>query len=185
MRTLLVLCSIVFLLGGCSTMEVQHSTNSSEKLSSLTSFAWIDSVEDGGRVRTPKPEVDRFVRQAVERELVVKGYSRAEPDSADFLISWFGKLDEKIQHQDISHFYRSYGYGSALAAALPETVEEGSIQKSYKEGTLVIDIVDRESGNLIWRGSATDTIVRKVDEREAGMIINKAVREIMNGFPRR
>lgn len=185
MRTLIVICSILVLLGGCSTMEVQHSTGSAAKISSLSSFAWMDSKEKGGEVRTPQPSVDRYVRQAVERELVIKGYSRGEPDSADFLISWFGKVDEKVQEQDISHFYDSYGYGGALAAALPEMVEKGAVRKNYEEGTLVIDVIDRESGNLLWRGAATDTFVQKVDDKEAGMIINKAVREIMSKFPSR
>jgi len=184
MRTLLVICSIVLLLGACSTMEVQHSTDSAA-MPSYSSFAWIDPTENGSQVRAPEPSVDRFIRQAVERELVVKGYSRGEPETADFLISWFGRLDEKVQQQDISHFYRSYGYGSALAATMPEMVEEGAVKRTYEEGTLVIEVVDRGSGERVWRGSATETIVRKVDEREAGMIINKAVREIMRPFPGR
>lgn len=185
MRTIFVICSILFLIGGCSTMEVQHSAWSSATMPSYSSFAWFDGTDNGSQVRATQPSVDRFIRQAVERELIVKGYSRAEPATADFLVSWFGRIDEKIQQQDISHFYRSYGYGSALAATMPEMVEEGAIKSTYKEGTMVIDVVDRESGNLVWRGSATETIVRKVDEQEAGMIINKAVREIMNGFPGR
>lgn len=185
MRTLLVICSIMLLLGACSTMEVQHSADSSKVMPSYSTFAWIEPAENGSQVRAPEPSVDRFIRQAVERELVVKGYSRGEPETADFLISWFGRLDEKVQRQDISHFYSSYGYGSALAATMPGKVEEAAVKRTYEEGTLVIEVVDRASGNRVWRGSATETIVRKIDEREEAMIINKAVREIMRPFPGR
>ena len=53
---------------------------------------------------------------------------------------------------------------------------------SYRKGTLIIDLMDPKTNNLVWRGWATaaiDTITLEQTEE----IINRAVGKIFRGFP--
>jgi len=52
----------------------------------------------------------------------------------------------------------------------------------YREGTLIIDIMDVASNQLVWRGWATDVISEK-SLKDPEQAINNAVREIFKKFP--
>ena len=49
----------------------------------------------------------------------------------------------------------------------------------YKEGTLVIDIVDSKSKELVWRGTGTDVLNRSAPAKD----LVAAVEKILEEFP--
>lgn len=51
----------------------------------------------------------------------------------------------------------------------------------YKEGSLVIDLVDAERKALIWQGVGTSTLKKKSNGREER--INEAVSKILAAYP--
>ena len=120
----------------------------------------------------------------MERELTRKGYQVVPCENADFLVSWFGKVNEKVRHQDIDHFYRSYGYGT-LSATQPVAAERGSVAKIMSEGTLMVDIVDGQDRQVIWRGSATDSVRQGMSEIEVAAYIERSVKKLLSEFPTR
>ncbi len=56
----------------------------------------------------------------------------------------------------------------------------GSYLRTYKEGTLILDFVDPETMQLIWRGWATFAFD---DPDKAARYVNKAVKKILKKFP--
>ena len=42
-------------------------------------------------------------------------------------------------------------------------------EQDYKEGTLVVDLYDAKTKQLIWRGSAEDTLSRKAEKNEKNL----------------
>ena len=64
--------------------------------------------------------------------------------------------------------YGGYGYGSH------------GVVTTYTEGTLVIDIIDAGTNELVWRGSAVSPMS---DETYDAKDINKAVEKILEEFP--
>jgi hypothetical protein len=56
-------------------------------------------------------------------------------------------------------------------------------QETYDEGTLVLDVVDAESGKLIWSGSVTDKASFSLSPEKEEAEISKAVSEIPKAFP--
>ena len=53
----------------------------------------------------------------------------------------------------------------------------------YKEGTLVIDIVNAKKMKLIWRGLGATTVKDYKDSKKMEADIDKAVNKIMASFP--
>lgn len=54
-------------------------------------------------------------------------------------------------------------------------------EQDYKEGTLVIDLYDGKNKQLIWRGSAEDTLSDKAAKNEKKL--EKGVEKMFKNFP--
>jgi hypothetical protein len=59
--------------------------------------------------------------------------------------------------------------------------EATTTEQDYKEGTLVVDIYDTNSKQLIWRGSAEDTLSDKAEKNEKSL--DKGVAKMFQEFP--
>jgi hypothetical protein len=172
---------VVLVLGSCSTVTVSDEAVGSIDLLQLKKYSWFEPMDGAGQVRTVKPEVQKLIVSSVEKYLAGKGVERVSREDADVLITWFGKVDEKVSRTSVAHFYRPYGYGT-LAAQHPEMVGEGVPVKSWQEGTLIIDVIDADSKGVIWRGSATDTIRDDMSAEEVPAYINRSVKGLLDRF---
>ena len=74
----------------------------------------------------------------------------------------------------------SYGY-----AYRPDSSygSRGRYVYEYDEGTLLLDVVDPQSRQLIWRGSATDEVNFSASPEAKERQINEAVRRMLAKFP--
>jgi hypothetical protein len=54
-------------------------------------------------------------------------------------------------------------------------------EQDYKEGTLVLDLYDAKTKQLIWRGSAEDTLSDKAEKNEKNL--DKAMQKLLKNFP--
>jgi len=55
--------------------------------------------------------------------------------------------------------------------------------REYEVGTLIIDIVDRESNQLVWRGAKEGRLKKNQSPEKREASINKTVSEILSNFP--
>jgi hypothetical protein len=54
--------------------------------------------------------------------------------------------------------------------------------QQYREGTLVVDLVDRASKQLVWRGTAVDTVTSAAQVQDK---VDAAVRDLFANYPPR
>jgi len=59
--------------------------------------------------------------------------------------------------------------------------ESTTTEQDYKEGTLVVDLFDAKTKQLIWRGSAEDTLSSKAEKNEKNL--DKGVEKMFKDFP--
>ncbi|MBI4971682.1 MAG: DUF4136 domain-containing protein [Candidatus Omnitrophica bacterium] len=93
-------------------------------------------------------------------------------NSADFLMTYHNVLQQKMSFQTIGN----YGWTE------PYYFQPQTYSYYYTEGTLIIDIIDRQSEKLVWRG----TSVRVVSESTPEALdrkINEAVSQLLEKFP--
>ena len=57
------------------------------------------------------------------------------------------------------------------------------MSSEYKEGTIVIEIVDFKSNQLIWQGAAVGALTGLSSPEDADEVVPKAVRDILSKFP--
>ena len=159
----LAIVSIAFITG-CSTVHVETDYDREVDFSKYNTYRWIPHVkgtEDNPLMNDPL--LEGHVKGAVNAQMALKGYTRIEEGHPDFLIAYYFTTRNRV---DVTHYY-GYWY--------PHT----SVYQ-YKEGTLIVDIVDRVNKQLIWRGWATDALENRSRLNEQ---INYVVEKLLKKFP--
>ncbi len=169
----------------CSTFSVNTDYNPAYDFTNLKTYAWLDNDKaPGSDARINNDLVIDRVQTAVESNLAARGYVKTSSAAADFMVSWLGAIDKKLQMQSIDNFYRPYGYG----ALSRDPFRGGSAMRTttsseYEVGTLIIDILDPAGRKLIWRGTGKDRLRGSGNPEEITKRINEAVSAIMKDFP--
>jgi hypothetical protein len=157
---------MVGLLVACSRYTYYSVGSSSAKLSRYHTFAWLPPVKQTRNVAYNNDIADQRIHESATAQLESKGLllKRKNPD---LLARYMVMVDEKerIYDQPVYNYvgggyYPRFGgfYGGrrayyyAYRNPFPVYVGNDVEHVPYKEGTLVIDLIDRKSGKVLWRG---------------------------------
>jgi hypothetical protein len=116
--------------------------------------------------------------EIIEKALVAKGWKKVDAASADTLVMIHGATQVK---KDLNTFYSGYGgygyrgYGGMGMSSSSTTVTE------YTVGTMVLDIFDAKTKQLLWRGIGSDELDDKADKNQKK--IAKATEKMFKNFP--
>ena len=55
--------------------------------------------------------------------------------------------------------------------------------RNYEEGTIIIEIVDFKSNQMIWQGTVNGALTGLDNPEDANEVVSKAVRDILVKFP--
>ena len=139
------------------------------------SFRWLGDAPHASPRRpqarlgpnaTLSPLVEKQIGEAVETALEAKGLEYSEQGPADLLVAF-----HTGRHRDIV----GYGWGPRYLGPRQVAV--------YEEGTLSIELVDREARELVWRGSIAATV--KEDPEKLHKQIQSLVEKILKNYPPR
>ena len=158
----IILLLFGFVLMSCSSISVHTDYDQEANFSKYQTFKWMPNP--GKRVSRVKQNslLDKRIRRAVEHELEAKGYRFVQGGRTDALIVCHIGVRNKV---DIDR----YGYWGRRV----------HVQR-YKEGSIVLDIVDAKTKELIWRGVAQGTVHYLEGDPER---VNEAVFKILEGYP--
>ncbi len=161
---LLAVASLV-VVAGCSTMAVNSDYDREADFGKYRSYQWL--ARSGN---TPvSPLTDKRIRTAVDGEMAAKGYRKSDDGKPDLWIAYKAFVRNRV---DVSTY--TYGYWGPDRGGAYVDVDR------YKEGTLVLDVVDPEKSQLVWRGWARGVVGRRSDPEAR---IKEAVHKIMERFP--
>lgn len=172
MKSLVSVCIIaaiaIFVIGGCSTISVNQDYDPGYDFSQLKTFGFLPVPSDAGIDQLSASRLG----DAIKSELTAKGYTLSE--EADFGVALHFGQQTKTNVQ-------SYGYGYGGWWGRPGI--GGVDVTQYDEGTLVIDFIDIEKNELIWRGTGTGVISDSPSVEEKTENVNNAVKQILAQFP--
>lgn len=132
---LLPLALLVLTASGCSSVYVHTDYDRAADFRGYRSYAWAPTRGDDGGTPGRFDLLDKRIRRAVDAELQAKGFaSRARPANADLLVVY------RFHTRDRVRVYPGYGSPWRRNAY------------RYKEGALVIQIVDVASESVVWEG---------------------------------
>jgi hypothetical protein len=165
---------IVLILISCSTsIKVQTDYTEGTNYEKYKTYKIVEVEAD----KTGINEITLTrVINAVKREMESKGFSKS--NNPDLEVHLIGLVANKVDTDVYTDYYgrgyyrRSFGYG------IPSTRVDVT---EYKEGTLIIDLVDAEKGQLVWQGIGTARM--NEDPKGRAERVNKAVMQILREYP--
>ncbi len=126
------------------------------------------------KVRSADPLwVDR-IKNSVDAALESKGWVRVETGGDAAVVAIEMTHDEKT----LNTFYNSFGGGWRWGGNFGNAT---TTVDTYEVGTLVVDIFDAKSKNVIWRGSASGTLSNKSDNNIKNL--DKDAQKLFERFP--
>ena len=143
------------------------------------SFAW---QETGPTMQEYAPLMHTRIKNGLEHLLTERGLIE-DLDNPDLHVTYHTSSVDEFQFSVTSY---GYGYGagwgwdpywggpSASGGGANMTVS------TYEKGTLVIDIWDAKTKQIVWRGSAVAAIPE--DPKKAEKLINKALEKMIKQF---
>ncbi len=142
-------------LNSCASSNIVTSVDSSINFAAYRSFAWLPD-SSWHETKYDNAIVQRRVEQEVVRLLKMKGYV-VDTLQADFLVHHHVVVETKtrIVHAPSyrygpSIFFNRFGYYFSMYE--PMVVTNRFREVPYREGTLIVDVVDRRQQRLVWRG---------------------------------
>jgi Domain of unknown function (DUF4136) len=126
-----------------------------------------------------KPSVslwDSRIKNAVNTQLEAKGLAQVA-DGGDIAIV---AIKTSQTQRTLQTFYDGFG-GGWRWRGFGDFGDSTTTEQDYQEGTLVIDLFDGKTKQLIWRGSTESVLSDKAEKNEK--TLNKGVAKMFKNFP--
>lgn len=182
-RIVLILATALALASvGCVGFSVNMDYDPDTDFSGFRSWYWLPPSPTGDP-RIDNDLVANRVRRAVEHSLAARGYVKTSTGEGDFGVGYHGFIEGKI---DVRTIDRYYGYGPGwgrYGGYYPGRVATETYVDQYDEATLILDIVDRDSRKLVWRGSTSARVRAEQTPEKRDARTQQAVDAILAKFP--
>ena len=170
-RSVAVLLVILAVAGPVWAMKVNIFSREGIDFSQYKTYALTVPEPD------PKKDPDgsskkiwQKVREAAAQTLEGQGLVETEPDKADLHLTYAGSVYAGVygaRWQGTGQFY-GWTFGSV---------------ESYAAGTVVLELLNPETKDVVWRGSANPGFGQMDDTNKILKQVDKTVRKILKSYP--
>ncbi len=164
LRTALVL---VFCFSAVAlAQDVRYNYDRGTNFSQFKTYKWV-------RIPTAvqlNQLQEQNVMQAVDQQLAAKGLTKTDGE-ADLAVAYQASIDKEKEIQGWGGGApRFRGFGEATTSTI-------------QNGTLVIDIYKASDKQLVWRGTATNTLNANKDPDKNYKALEKAMEKLFKNYP--
>lgn len=170
-----IIAVAVLLLAGCSPeIRVYTDTDPDYDLWTYRTFDWAErtNIEANKNPLHYNELNDKRIKSAMLRELQLRGY-QLSVEKPDLVLHYHIIVSSQTA-------IGSEPFGDIYA---PAWMQERTNVYAYREGTLIIDMMDAKTKNLIWRGWAVTPIDGVNTSEKTDELIRLAVSKIFKKFP--
>jgi Domain of unknown function (DUF4136) len=146
--------------------QVKTDYDRSANFSQYKTYSWSS-------VKTKDPLLVDRIKSAVNSALSAKGLTQVD-SGGDLTIN---AMEITRNHQTLNTFYDG-GFGGWRWGGFGDAT---TTTETYKVGTLVVDLFDTQSKELVFRGSSSDTLSNNSDKNIKNL--NKGVDKMFKHFP--
>jgi len=159
--------------------DVRYNFDKNTDFSKLRTYRWVIIKN----APTANDLVTKQVRQAVEKELAIKGLTKTDDDSANLFIGYQAGVN---QEKEFTSFNSNWGYGGGWYGGgwygPGGGMTTGSTSTIYV-GQLAVDMYDSANHDLVWRGVASKTLDPKAKPEKQQKNLAKAVKKLLKNYP--
>lgn len=158
----------LFLTGAACAQDVRYNFMPGTDFSKYHTYKWV-AIEGGAH---PNQIMDAQIKQAVDSQLATKGMTKTDSDKADLYIGYQIAVDQEKQ-------WNGYGMGGGLRWGGMASAQSSTINV----GTMVLDMYDPGTKQLVWTGNATKTIDPSSNQEKNQKNLNKAMEKLLKNYP--
>jgi hypothetical protein len=174
-NSLKLIGAMLFLTGASFAQQVKTDYDRNTDFSQYKTYSW-------GKVQTQDPLwIDR-IKGAVNAALAAKGWTPVESGGDAAVMA----LDMNQTHKTLNTYYDSIGGGWGWRGRWGGLGGDGfgdstTTESDYQVGTLVVDLFDGKTKQLIWRGSSSETLGDNSGKNIKNL--DKGVQKLFEHFP--
>jgi len=172
-RYIYLVLAVVFVsaLSACSSYNYYTAAANKTNLTSYRTFAWAPVQKNPNKQWRPLDEIGNGkLQEATKQALTAKGLTLSE-QNPDLLVSYATVTGRGTKMEYYSPYYggfyggwgygfyrpwgyRPWGYGFYGGFGWPSPYYGGGYAQKvrYKEGTVIIDLIDAKTNQRVWRG---------------------------------
>jgi hypothetical protein len=172
MRVTSFVCAVALVLLGTITLaqSITYDFDKAANFPAFKTYAWVP-----GTVLPDELNHARIVN-AVSAQLGLKGLTRVESKrDADLLVAYHAIFDRDVQINGFSSGWGGYRFGGSRSGT--------ARTEEIVTGTLIVDLVDRRTDTIVWRGIAAKDIDVKADPKKRDRNLNKAAEKLFKNYP--
>jgi hypothetical protein len=171
------------LAAGCAGNQVTTDYSPAARFSRFRTFALVMPPDTGAQQL-----LDQRVRNAVQAQLTAKGLTLADRQNADLYVG-YGMVDKT--HREVYTYGDGWGWGGGWGwrywrwgVAWPMTTQRRV--ETYTDGTVVVNLVDAKTKQVVWEGDVADVVNLPVDNPvRATQEVDAAVAKLFTKYPPR
>jgi hypothetical protein len=176
-RNTLMIVVLTMLAAAAGQAKITVDYDDSADFSGYKTFAWRKGTPVANEL------AEKRIRAAVERELEAKGFAKVE-GAADFYVVTHASVEGQKQIDVYSLGYGGYEWrGWQRWRGYPRYGRSTVNVREIEVGTLLVDLLDGESEELVWRALGTGTVPQKPEKAEKR--INKVTAKMFRHLPGR
>jgi hypothetical protein len=162
---------LVLALLTCNAALAQDVTTNSMPGTDFTKYHTYKWVTIDGATY-PNQIVDAQIKSSVDSQLAAKGLTKTDGDKADLYIGYQASIGQEKQ-------WNAYGtgglrWGGGMATATASTISTG---------TLVLDMYDPATKQLVWTGRVTKTLDPNANQEKKQKNLDKAMQKLLKNYP--
>jgi hypothetical protein len=158
---------ILFMCGSVLAQDVKYNFMPGTDFAKFHTYRWI--VIEGGS--HPNQIADAQIKSSVDSQLAAKGLTKTDGDKADLLIGYQVAVDKEKQWNAYSMGGPRFG---GMGTATSSTISNGS---------LVLDIYNPTTKQLVWTGTATKTLNPSSNQEKNQKDLDKAMAKLLKNYP--
>jgi hypothetical protein len=160
---------LVALLAGSSTpaQDVHSDAMPGVNFAKYHTYKWVP-IEGGSH---PNQIADAQIKAAIDAQLATKGLTKTDDDKADLYIGYQTAVDKEKQ-------WNAYSMGGARFGGMGTATSS-----TISNGTLVLDMYDPTTKQLVWTGQATKTLNPSQNQEKNQKNLDKAMQKLLKNYP--
>jgi hypothetical protein len=161
----LVVALLLVTAGTLTAQDVRYNSMPGADFSKYHNYKWVNVT--GAH---PDQIMDAEIKQSVDSQLASKGLTKTDSDKADLYIGYQTAVDQQIQWD----VWGSRAFGSGTGSWTSSAINVG---------TLVLEMLDPSTNQLVWTGSATKTINPSSNQEKNKKNLDKAMAKLLKDYP--
>jgi hypothetical protein len=163
--------AVALAIGGCAATRVGSYLERRADFSGYRTYEW--AAPDAFSTGDPRLDNNTFfqerIRMSVDRALAARNFEKVSAGTADLVVHYHASVAQQV---DVNGADQKYGYCTDCRPFV------------FDSGTLTLDLVDRQTHTLVWRGWAEGSIDAAMATQDwMERSVDEAVAVILNRLP--